>query len=87
MNACLIPDPCSVRRCDARDIAEMVVLHARRVGRAVVFFEPNGIVTIGNARDWDANRCKRWFSFVGIYTDAAKITDVMDDLLAMERTQ
>lgn len=84
-SACILPDATRVRRRDARDLAEMVIQTARRHGRTVAFLEPDGQVTIAPAWMWDPTRCNRWHSFVGIYTRAARIPDVMADFLAMER--
>ncbi|MEO8752329.1 MAG: hypothetical protein ABI624_06605 [Casimicrobiaceae bacterium] len=79
---CTIPDLCHVKRCDAMDIAEEIVLIIEMKGPLALYVESNGAVRIavGNSIDPGDN-----VALVGVYDEKSTACAIADDILAMQR--
>jgi hypothetical protein len=80
----VLPDPCHVRRSQARDIAEGLVqlLAIGDITQVWLYIAPNGDVAYETGRPMNGIGD---LSLVGVYTAQASQQNIVEDILAMER--
>lgn len=86
---CIVPDATHLHRRHMRDIAlEVIDEVSRRQPPLAVFMFPDGKVKIVKAEGLEFGRTVRRdrLSLVGVYDYVATLENIIDDLLAMERT-
>ena len=86
MNAAqLIPDCTHIRRCDAHDLAEMIVSAIEKIGRPLaIYLGADGAIGYEFLPD-GPSPLATCMSLVGRYDEESTVVQIREDLLAMQR--
>lgn len=78
---CQLPDPFHVKRPEALDIAAEILEIIELKGRVCLYVDSNGVVQVSH----HVLDVPDPFSLVGVYDDASTLTQIAEDIIAMQR--